>query len=64
MTLALTEIAREIRRASLALPTNHPVQAALYAAHDALLSPIAAAHRVGVVNSHGPLAASAPGRES
>lgn len=36
------EIARAIRQASLALPTNHPVQPALDAAHEALLSTTAA----------------------
>jgi hypothetical protein len=57
------EIARAIRQASLALPTNHPVQAQLDAAHEVLLSTTAAAHEMGVVNSHGLLAASGPGRE-
>jgi hypothetical protein len=37
------EIARAIRQASLALPTNHPVQPALDAAHGALLSTAAVA---------------------
>lgn len=58
------EIARAIRQASLALPTNHPVQAALDAAHEVLLSTTAAVLQMDVVNSLGPLAASGPGRES
>lgn len=60
----LQEVSRAIIRASMALPINHPVQDALYAAHDALRTPIAAERPTALVDHSLSVAACADGRES
>jgi hypothetical protein len=63
--MTLAALARQIRKASFALPSNHPDQGALYAAHEVLVSstPTAAAPTPSVVTIHEGQAARSLGRE-